>query len=229
MANDNNGDNAMGRLKLYGFWRSTATWRVRIVLEYKGIVYDYEPIDLSQGVEKQHSEEYRAKNPMRQVPLLEIDEIDGPAGGLRIAQSLAIIEYLEERFPEPRLLPEDPVLRARARQLAEMTNSGIQPLQNTSVQGFVRDELKADEKAWTRYWVSRGLAALEVVTTETAGRFSIGDSISLPDILLVPELNFARRFSIPLDPYPTLTRIEAACADLPAFARAHADRQPDAQ
>jgi maleylpyruvate isomerase len=163
---------------------------------------------------------------MRQVPLLEVD---GGAGGLRIAQSLAIIEYLEERVPEPRLLPGDPLLRARARQLAEMTNSGIQPLQNTSVQGYVRDELKADEKAWTRYWVSRGLAALEVVTSETAGRFSIGDAISLPDILLVPELNFARRFSISLDPYPTLSRIEAACADLPAFARAHADRQPDAK
>jgi maleylpyruvate isomerase len=226
MNNDNNGGTATSRLKLYGFWRSTATWRVRIALEYKGIAYDYEPIDLSKGVEKQHSDEYRSKNPMRQVPLLEID---GAAGGLRIAQSIAIIEYLDERFPEPRLLPEDPVLRARARQLAEMTNSGIQPLQNTSVQGFVRDELKADEKAWTRHWVSRGLAALEVVTAETAGRFSIGDSISLPDILLVPELNFARRFSIPLDPYPTLTRIEAACADLPAFARAHADRQPDAR
>jgi maleylpyruvate isomerase len=215
----------MNPLKLYGFWRSTATWRVRIALEYKGIAYDYEPIDLRKGAEEQHSEEYRSKNPMRQVPLIELD---GGAGGLRIAQSLAIIEYLEERFPEPRLLPIDPLLRARARQLAEMTNSGIQPLQNTSVQAFVKDELNADEEAWTQHWVRRGLSALEVVTAETAGRFSIGDSLSLPDIVLVPELSFARRFSIPLDPYPTLTRIEAACADLPAFARAHADRQPDA-
>lgn len=214
----------MNRLKLYGFWRSTATWRVRIALEYKGIGYDYEPIDLSKGVEKQLSDEYRAKNPMRQVPLVEI-----AGGGLRIAQSLAIIEYLEESFPEPRLLPQEPLFRARARQLAEMINSGIQPLQNTSVQAYVKDELKSDEKAWTRHWVARGLAALETVTTETAGTFSIGDSLSLPDILLVPELSFARRFSIPLDAYPTLTRIEAACADLPAFARAHADRQPDAK
>lgn len=213
----------MNRLKLYGFWRSTATWRVRIALEYKGIGYDYEPIDLGKGIEKQHSDEYRAKNPMRQVPLIELES------GFRIAQSLAIIEYLDERFPEPRILPEDPRLRARARQLAEMTNSGIQPLQNTSVQAHVKDELKADEKAWTRYWVSRGLAALEMVTAETAGKFSIGDSLSLPDIVLIPELHFARRFSIPLDAYPTLTRIEAACADLPAFVRAHADRQPDAQ
>lgn len=215
----------MKLVKLYGFWRSTATWRVRIALEYKGIEYDYEPIDLRKGVDMQYSEEYRAKNPMRQVPLLEID---GGAGGLRIAQSLAIIEYLEERFPEPRLLPEDPLLRARARQLAEMTNSGIQPLQNTTVQAFVKDELKADEEAWTRHWVSRGLAAIETVTAETAGKFSIGDSLSVADVVLVPELNFARRFSIPLDPYPTLTRIEAACADLPAFVRAHAERQPDA-
>jgi maleylpyruvate isomerase len=211
---------------LYGFWRSTATWRVRIGLALKGLEHAYRPIHLAKDGGQQNSDEYRALNPMRQVPLLELEQGGRTA---RIAQSIAILEYLEERFPEPRLLPEDPLLRARARQLAEMINSGIQPLQNTSVQRYVRDELRADEKAWTRHWVGRGLAAVEAILAETAGRFSIGDSVSLPDLFVVPEMAFARRFGLPLDAYPTLVRVDAACSELPAFQRAHADRQPDAE
>lgn len=219
----------MARFKLHGFWRSTATWRVRIGLEYKGIAYDYQPVHLRKGGGEQNTDEYRAKNPMRQVPLLELDDGGDGASPRRLAQSVAILEYLEERFPEPRLLPADPVARARARQLVEMTNSGIQPLQNTAVQRHVKHALKADDEAWLRHWVSRGLEALEIVTSETAGTFSIGDAVSLPDLFLVPELYFARRCSIPLDPYPTLVRIDAACAEIPAFARAHAEKQPDAE
>jgi maleylpyruvate isomerase len=212
-------------LVLYGFWRSTATWRVRIALAYKGIAYDYRPVHLLREGGEQNRDEYRAKNPMRQVPLVEIED---RGRRLHITQSVAILEYLEERFPEPRLLPEDRGQRARARQLAEMVNSGIQPLQNTSVQRFVKDELSRDEKAWTRHWVSRGLAALEEVVAEQAGRFAIGDSLSLPDLFIVPEMGFARRFSLPLDTYPTLLRIEASSAELPAFHRAHPDQHPDA-
>jgi maleylpyruvate isomerase len=215
----------MDRFKLYGFWRSTATWRVRIGLEYKNIAYEYEPVNILKGDGEQNSEEYIAKNPMRQVPLLEI-EAEGQTA--RLAQSVAILEYLEERFPEPRLLPPDPLLRARARQLAEMVNSGIQPLQNNRVQRVVRDVHKGDEMVWVHFWLGRGLAALEAETAETAGRFSIGDRVTLPDLFLVPQLYFARRFSVPLDAYPTLTRIEAACEEIPAFQRAHAERQPDA-
>jgi maleylpyruvate isomerase len=163
---------------------------------------------------------------MEQVPLLELHD----AGRIvRLTQSMAILEFLEERFPEPRLLPADPLLRARVRQLAEMVNAGIQPLQNTSIQLWVKDTLGADEKAWTRHWVGRGLSALEACVAESAGRFSVGDSVSFADLFLVPELDFARRFLIPLDAYPTLARIDAACAELPAFQQAHADRQPDAE
>lgn len=213
-------------MKLYGFWRSTATWRVRIGLCYKGLDYEVQPVHLRKGGGEQHSEAFRALNPMAQVPVLEIHD-----GGrvVRLTQSVAILEYLEERYPEPPLLPSDRQARARARQLAEMVNAGIQPLQNTSVQLRVRDVLGADEKEWTRYWVSRGLAALEACAAESAGQFSVGDSVSVADVFLVPELAFARRSSIPLDDYPTLTRIDAACAALPAFQRAHADRQPDAE
>ena len=213
-------------MKLYGFWRSTATWRVRIGLAYKGLDYEVQPIHLRKGGGEQHGEAYRAMNPMEQVPLLELNE-DGRV--VRLTQSVAILEYLEERFPEPRLLPADPLLRARVRQLAEMVNAGIQPLQNTSTQLWVKDTLGADEKAWTRHWVGRGLTALEACVAGCAGRFSVGDSVTFADLFLVPELDFARRFLIPLDAYPTLARIDAACAELPAFQQAHADRQPDAE
>jgi maleylpyruvate isomerase len=216
----------MSAFTLYGFWRSTATWRVRIGLHYKGIDFTYQPVNLRKDGGEQNSAAYQAKNPMRQVPLLEFEE----QGRLvRLTQSVAILEYLEERWPEPRLLPEGALERARARQLAEMVNAGIQPLQNTSIQLWVRDVLGADDTAWTKHWVTKGLAALEAVTAESAGRFSMGDFVSLPDLFLVPQLSFARRFSIPLHAFPTLTRIEAACEELPAFQAAHADRQPDAE
>jgi maleylpyruvate isomerase len=198
---------------------------VRIGLSHKGLSYAYQPIDLRKNGGEQHSEGYRALNPMRQVPLLEFEE-----GGrtVRLTQSLAILEYLEERYPEPRLLPSEPLLRAQARRLAEIVNSGIQPLQNTSVVQWVHEALEGDEQAWTRHWVSRGLDALEAATAESAGRFAVGDAVSFGDVCIVPELAFARRCSIDLAPYPTLTRIEAACEALPAFQRAHAARQPDA-
>lgn len=218
--------NAAKQPVLYGFWRSTATWRVRIGLALKGIEYTYRPIDLIRDGGDQHSDEYRTKNPMRQVPLLELEDGGRP---LRLAQSVAILEYLEERWPAPRLLPESRPLRARTRQLVEMINSGIQPLQNTSVQQRIKGELGRDEKAWIHHWVSRGLAALEAVIVEEAGRFAVGDQVTLADLFLVPQLSFSRRFAVPLGDYPTLLRIEAACAELPAFRRAHADRQPDAE
>jgi len=213
-------------MKLYGFWRSTATWRVRIGLAYKGIDYAYEPMHLRRGGGEQNTEAYRAKNPMQQVPLLEFEE---QGRTVRLAQSLAILAYLDERHPEPSLLPRDLLARARARQIAEMINAGMQPLQNTSVQLWVEQELKSDSAAWVRHWVGRGLRALEAVVAESAGRFAVGDEISVADLCIVPEMYFARRFSIPLDAHPTLLRVEAACAALPAFAAAHAERQPDAE
>jgi maleylpyruvate isomerase len=213
-------------LTLYGFWRSTATWRVRIALALKGVTYTYNPIHLRRGGGEQHRDEYRAKNPMRQVPLVEIER-----GGktIRVAQSVAILELLDDLWPDPRLLPADAFLRARARQIAEMINSGIQPLQNVSVQRYLKHEMHVDEEAWTRHWVSRGLAAVEEVTAEGAGRFAVGDELSVADLFIVPELAFARRFAMPLDEYPTLLRVETSCSALPAFQQAHADEQPDAE
>jgi maleylpyruvate isomerase len=208
-------------MKLHGFWRSTATWRVRIALAHKGIVYEYVPVKIARTGGEQDEAPFREKNPMGRVPVLEMD-------GRRLAESMAILEMLEETHPTPPLLPKDAFLRARARQLAMLVVSGIQPLQNTSVQHWVESELHADGPAWISHWVTHGLGALESLTRETAGKYSVGDEISFADVCLVPELYFARRFSLDLAPYPTLVRIDEACSRLPAFEAAHATRQPDA-
>jgi len=210
-------------MKLYGYWRSGATWRVRIALAWKGLSYDYQPVNLLEG--EQHREPYLPKNLMQSVPLLEWEE----RGAVRrLAQSLAILDHLEQRFPTPPLLPADPWLRARSRQLAEMVNSGIQPFQTPLVLGQVK-AIGGDERAWVHFFLTRGLTALEEETSRTAGRFSVGDAPTFADCCLVPQLYAARRWKIDLSPFSTLTRIETACEALPAFQAAHPDRQPDAK
>ena len=213
-------------MKLYNYWRSSCSWRVRIGLHWKGQPFSYLPVHLLKDGGQQKAEPYASLNPMQSVPLLELDE-----GGrlIRLAQSMAILEYLEERWPEPPLLPADRVARARVRQAAEIVNSGIQPYQNTNVQKRVKHELHGDEKAWARHFIAHGLRALEPLLQSTAGRYAVGDQVTLADCFLVPQLYHARRYEVDLSPYPTLTRVEAACAVLPAFEAAHPDRQPDAE
>ena len=212
-------------MKLYSYWRSSCSWRVRIALNFKELAYTYEAVHLMKDGGQQNSEAYRALNPMRTVPTLEFEE-----GGMvrRLSQSIAILEYLEERYRTPALLPADPLLRARTRMLAEMVNSGIQPLQNLSVLQFVKDEVKGDDKAFAAHWNARGLTAFEAAVKETAGTYCLGETVSFADICLVPQLYGARRYGVDLAQFPTLTRIEAACEKLPAFQAAHPDRQPDA-
>jgi maleylpyruvate isomerase len=205
-------------MKLHNFWRSSASWRVRIALAYKQLPYEYVAVNL-RG--EQHGDHYRAINPMEQVPTLELDD------GRRLSQSIAILEYLEETVPEPPLLPPDPYLRARARQLAELVNSGIQPLQNTYPQRMLK-ERGVDEREWVRHFITRGLAALAASAEATAGKFLVGDAPTFADVCLVPQLSFARRFDIDGRAWPLLARVEEACMALPAFQSAHGDRQPDA-
>jgi maleylpyruvate isomerase len=216
---------AVQGLTLYGYWRSSCSWRVRIALAHKGIEHAYRPVNLVRDGGEQLRDDYRAKNPMAQVPLIEFEQ-----GGAvrRVSQSVAIIELLEDLFPAPPLLPADPYLRAKARQLAEMINSGTQPLQNTATLKCVRDELGGDEKAFARRFIASGLAAFQAAAEELSGRFCVGDQVTVADVFLVPQLYNARRYEVDLAPLSTLTRIEAACMDLPAFQAAHADRQVDA-
>lgn len=209
-------------MRLYNYWRSSASWRVRIALAHKGLPYEYVPIHLVREGGAQHQEAYRSQNPMRQVPLLVLDD------GRSLAQSVAILEYLEEVHPTPPLLPEDPFLRGKVRQLVEIVNSGIQPLQNLAVSQRLR-ELGVDVDAWIREWIERGLDALEREVSRTAGRFCVGDAPSLADVLLVPQMYSSRRFGVEPSVYTNLHRIEKTCMELPAFQAAHPSAQPDAE
>jgi maleylpyruvate isomerase len=212
-------------LRLYSYFRSSSTWRVRIVLAQKGLAVEIVPIHLLEGGGQQWQPDYVAKNPQAMVPLLEWTE----AGATRrLSQSLAIIEYLEERFPAVPVLPTDPYLRGRARLLAEIVNSGIQPFQNLSVLKRITSDYGGDSKAWARGFIERGLAAFARQVEETAGRYCVGDQITVADACLVPQLYHARRFDVDLGPFARLTAIEAELVALPAFRAAHPDVQPDA-
>jgi maleylpyruvate isomerase len=211
-------------IKLYSYWRSTSSWRVRIALHWKGLAHEIVPVHLLADGGQQRQADYRARNPMAQVPLLEFEERGAVQ---RIGQSLAILAYLDERFPEPALLPGDPYLRARARQLAELVASGIQPLQNLSVTQHL-DALGQDSKAWLRHWVGRGIRAFDETARATRGAFCVGDQVSWADVCLVPQLYSARRFGIDLAEVPALLAIEERCQAIEAFRRAAPDQQIDA-
>ena len=212
-------------MKLYSYFRSSAAYRVRIALALKGLAYEYIPVHLQKG--EQRAEAYRCVNAQALVPVL-IDE------GGSFTQSVAIIEYLDERHPEPPLFPETPEARARVRAIALAIACDIHPLDNLRVLQYLTRTLGASEEAknaWYNHWIELGLAALETQLAADAatGSFCHGETPTLADICLVPQLANARRVSMPLDAYPTLLRIEAACNALPAFAAAAPARQPDAQ
>jgi len=214
-------------MRLFTFWRSSSAYRVRIALAMKGLAYEPMFVHLSRAGGEQHSSDFRDKNPHGQIPVLEVHGEHGELPAF-LAQSLAIIEYLEERFPEPPLLPKDLLARARVRELAELMNSGIQPFQNlttTTFLGEVAPEL--DKQRWFEKFIAGGLQVLERRALALAGRFLVADDVSIADVLLVPQLYATRRLGLPLDDYPTLLRIEAECLKLDGFAAAHPDRQAD--
>jgi maleylpyruvate isomerase len=212
-------------MKLWSYWRSSCSYRVRITLGLKGLDYECATVHILRDGGQQHQPGFGDLNPLRQVPVLEVEE---GAGRLALVQSMAIIEYLEERFPSPPLLPSAPAERAHVRALAELVNSGIQPLQNTDT----FRELKlhgVDTQAWGRTFIAKGLAALERLSAPRAGAFLFGDQVSLGDVYLVPQLYNARRFSVGLADFPTLLRAEQSALALPAFQRAAPEAQPDAE
>jgi maleylpyruvate isomerase len=211
------------KLVLHNYWRSSASHRVRIALGLKQLAYEYVAVDiLHHG---QHADAYRVKNPMAQVPTLEITEDDGTVRALN--QSLPILEYLDERFALYPLLPRDVYLRAKTRALAEIVNSGIQPLQNLSTTKKVK-QLGGDDGPWVRDFITSGLAAFAAATVEVAGQFCVGDVPTIADCCLVPQLASARRFGADISGHHQLLEIEQRCLAMPAFSRAMPDQQPDA-
>ncbi len=212
-------------MKLYGYWRSSASYRLRIALNLKGIEREEVEINLLDG--EQRGPEYLAINPQGLVPSLE-------EGGRIFGQSLAILEYLEETHPDPPLLPSNPAERARVRQLALVIACEIHPLQNSGVRQHLREAHGFDgddEDAWLKHWILRGLAALETLVAghSETGAFCHGDTPTLADICLVPQLYNARRGGFDLAPYPSLLRIDEKCLGLDAFARAAPEQQPHAR
>jgi maleylacetoacetate isomerase len=211
---------------LYTYFRSSASYRVRIALELKGIAVEQRFVNIAPGATEQLQPAYAALNPQKLVPLF----VDGD---FAVNQSLAILEYLEEMWPEPPLLPGDARGRARVRALALAICCEVQPLQNTRVQRYLAGELGCDREAverWVRHFIDDGLRALETVLARdpARGEFCHGDRPTLADICLVPQLYNARRHRCELAAFPTLLRIGEACARLPAFRNAEPERQPDA-
>lgn len=212
------------KLTLHNYWRSSASHRVRIGLGLKQLAYDYVIVNILTG--EQQADAYRARNPMAQVPTLEIVEDDGQR--IALVQSLPILEYLDERWPDPPILPRDRLARARARALAEVINAGVQPFQNTTTTKRIK-ALGGDPAAWARPFIAEGLAAYARLAAATAGAFSVGDHPTIADCCLIPQLATARRFSVELDAScAPLLAIEARCLALPAFALAQPEHQPDA-
>jgi maleylacetoacetate isomerase len=213
-------------LVLYSYWRSSAAFRVRIALNLKGLRYETQAVHLVREGGEQHSPAYAALNPQELVPTL----VDGDRV---LSQSMAIVEYLDETHPLPPLLPGDPAGRARVRALAQLVACDIHPIGNLRVLQEIGKAFAASDEQkgeWMRHWVSTGLHAFEATLAhgKGTGRYCHGDTPGLADICLVPQVYNARRWKVPLGDYPTILRIDAACAALPAFHDAMPEHQPDA-
>ncbi len=218
-------NDATDQIRLYSYWRSSAAYRVRLVLELKGLSYDYRAVDLFSEQPENWQPEYLAVNPQGLVPTLE-------HAGFRMTQSLAIIDYLETRYPQPQIIPTEPHQRARALSLAQIIACDVHPLQNPMVCEHLRDAYNATSvqlDRWRCYWIARGLAAYEQhLSGSRQAAFSIGDTPGVADVYLIPQLFNARLYGCALDSYPLVTAIESRCLALETFQRAAPEVQPDA-
>ena len=214
-------------MKLYTFFRSSASYRVRIALNLKGVTYDRALIHLRRGGGEQLTAAYKSINPQALVPAFEDD-------GRILTQSLAIIEYLDEKFPKPPLLPVDLADKAFVRSLAMIIACEVHPIQNLRVLNHLKatyNQSDAQVNPWAQHWIDLGLCAIEqmIVAQTRRGKFSFGDTPTLADICLIPQLGNARRFGCDLSKYPAILEIEKTCMAIPAFADAAPEKQPDAE
>jgi len=213
-------------IRLFGYWRSTAAYRVRIALNLKQVSYTQESVDLVKDGGAQNTPEFLAINPQGLVPALVVD-------GQSISQSMAILEYLEEKYPQPALLPKDLNSRAQVRQLCQLVCSDVHPLNNLRVLNYLKQDLKIDDEAklgWYHHWLRKGFTAFEAILKkqEIKGPYTFGEELSLADACLIPQIYNANRFKFSMDDFPRLTEINANCLKLERFQNAVPENQPDA-
>lgn len=211
----------MSSLVLYNYFRSSTSYRVRLALHWKGLNFDYKPVNLLKA--EQHSAEYKRINPLGGVPTLVHD-------GKTIPESFAIIEYLDEVFPQKPLLPKDPYRKARIRQFCEVINSFMHPMANLKTLKYLetKHSYNQDQKdEWAQHWIEQGLEVLETTAKEFSGTYTFGDEVTMADIFLVPQLLTSQRYKVDISKYPTLVKINENCKALEAFQKAHPFTQMD--
>jgi maleylpyruvate isomerase len=211
-------------VKLYSYFRSSASYRVRIALNLKNLSYETVPVHLTRDGGRQHTPEFRVINPQARVPALEL------SNGVVLTQSLAIIEYLDDIHPEPPFLPTDALERAKSRAIAQLIACDIHPLNNLVALQYLKRQLGHEQRAidtWYHHWISVGFTALEAMLEPEP--YACGARVTLADICLVPQVANARRYKMPLDKFPKIVAVDAACLKLPAFDKARPENQPDAE
>ncbi|MCK6509924.1 maleylacetoacetate isomerase [Myxococcota bacterium] len=216
------------RLTLFSYFRSSASYRVRIALAWKGLEYTYHAVNLIEDGGQHRKESYLQYNPMAELPTLWVERVGAP--GFAVAQSTAILEYLEECYPHPALLPKAPEDRARVRQIMQIINSSIQPIQNLKVMQQLQAQFGVTREqtlAWSKYWIERGFEGLERLLVQTAGAFAVGEQVTFADVLIVPQVYNADRFRVEMADYPTIARVASTAGALDAFRSAAPDIQPD--
>ena len=218
--------NKYSNFVLYSYWRSSCSWRVRCVLNYKNIPYTISPVHLIKDGGQQKSSEYKLKNPTEKVPCLEF-KYEGKTTYL--SESVAICEFLEEIFPEKSIFPTDPLLKAKVRMICLEIASGIQPLQNLSVMNKIESDFKGNKAEWSKFFISKGLEALEITLNETRGKFCVGDIPTLADAFLVPQIYSSRSFNVDFNVFPNILEIESNLKSIDSFDKARPENQIDAE